>query len=302
MIYGHKKAEQMSRDGLARGNRDYRRPSRRIARSTLRGFLDGDDDADVTLDEYAQAHRSDWDGYAYCTSAFTMWAARTTGDVAEPKSRIGKLRKLVPDPNVQYHLGRAVGFTANWSRYPTLEDKASHAEAVQARRVRLLEEIVQSGWGHRLLNRAISHSTVVWEVWTKDAPTEVPDGVSHRKKVVLRDRLVFVRKGPESARKLLGLGDIHNFLHDILAASQNAVVEVEPYTIQVERPARIYCGSENIAEHTYMETRIRHTRTNPDYHPEWLQSVDAFLNAWEAHAGDPRELRKTHLGKMRLNR
>jgi hypothetical protein len=303
MIYGHKKAIQMARDGLACGTRDYARPPRAAARQTLHRFLDGDEDADINHDEYAQAHRSDWDGYAYCTSAMTRWATDITADVADPKARFEKLRGVVRSPTIQYHLGRALKhsdeFSTNriwrdWHPRWTTASWTAREDARTDRRVRVLEEIVESGWGHRLLNRSISHSMVMWEVWTKDAPTQVPDGVSHRMKTVLRDRFVLTNKGPASARKLLGLGDVQDFISDLHKASRNAVVTVEPYIVRSVCPTRYHYWNENITRHTYVRESFNTTRTNPDYHPEWLKSVDAFVDAWVACAGDPKELKKKY--------
>ena len=151
--------------------------------------------------------------------------------------------------------------------------------------MRLLKEIVESGWGHRLLNYNIRHTTVSWTISSPNVLMAKVSGTQNRA-YVGDARPTYISKGPTSPRKLLGLGDVEDFLRDLNRANGRPMVDVEPYTEREERPTRFYYHNVAIPRHTFIYEYRKNTRRNPEYHPEWLESVEAFLNTWESAAGD----------------
>lgn len=323
MIYGENKARQMARSILPSTRRKAARENLRAIKQSHRALvrrelrrLDEENEPRDCFDPrgyptgkiaYEVRERQNADKLGH----FEKWAVEISKGIPEADGRRKWVRALLPagliGDHAMTHLDNYDAFETNTWRYSyrwkygpdlTPEEQAKAVrearEAVHARRVRLLREVVASGWGHRLLNAGIPHSTVVWQVWTKDVPTEVPDGVHGKTKVVLRDRHVAVIKGPTVPRKLGGLGDIEAFLGDLEKASRRAVIDTgERLVVRDVRACRHWYRPvpTPAGVPTYVTEYIVSTRPNPEYHPEWLKSVDSFLDRWEEAQGDERKLR-----------
>jgi hypothetical protein len=241
---------------------------------------------------------------------FEKWAVEVTAGIAEVDGRRATMRAMLPkgligdhamshlenyeafEPDA-YRYGRRPGLKATTPEEQRAAAKASR-EAAHARRVRVLEDVVRTGWGHRLLNANIKHSTVQHPVWTVGHPVRVPAGSYGRHMTVLRDEFVDTDVGPTRPRKLGGLGDVEAFLRDLYAATRDATVEVDPYIVRDVRPVRYHYWNSTMERRTYVYEYVRTTRTNPSYHPEWLRSVDEFVSTWEAARGDRATLRKAY--------
>ena len=259
MIYGENKSRHMCREGLERDtHRHYNNHGRATVRATLHRYILGDEDADITFDADRFSRRNDRDRNSFCSNAFRTWAMRASADVADPALRFKKVLGFANKPSTRYCIQRGASHAPAFR--PQSGAKVFDWDARRKARYdhlsQVLREIVISGWGHSLLNSKIRHTTVVWD-----------------------DR---VARGPRSARKLLGLGDVQDFLQDLYAAASSPVVNVEPYMVRSVQPTRYWYGSESIPRHTYVREYEWTTRTNPDYHPEWLDSVSAFVQRWEA--------------------
>ena len=292
MQYGEKKALEMARDGFARVMGAEGRPARLHQKAHIRAFLEGDEDADIYHDEYKQAFRGGYDRYVYGQRYLMRWANQVSLPEASPETRRMLVLKRVPRGVSRLRLRRQLRHMfpeelprRAWSQ----ENYQARVAREEERKVRLLKEIVESGWGHRLLNRNIRHRTVDWAI--EEKPVVMASSLLSRNVAYVGEtRFTHIRKGPTQARKLGGLGDVEDFLRDINQANRCPVVNVEPYTVREQCPARYFYWNSNAHRHTYVRESTQTTRTNPDYHPEWLESVDAFLNTWESAAGDVGEI------------
>jgi hypothetical protein len=308
MLYGEKKTRQMMRDGLVCRGKNRSPRSRAIEKAILRQYLDGDEDADIRFDVFHYEWKRDWDAYACCTRTTSKWAVQITKELPDPDSRFGRLRALTGDGFAGHRICRWVRHqeefctdVLSWCRYPHVSKEEREArekawrEEQHARRVRLLREIVETGWGHRLLTRSMSHKTITWPVWREQVPTQKYDGGQRKNITVYEDRFVDTPMGPTEPRKLTGLGDIEDFLRDLYkAASAPYHVKAEvPYIEREVRPNRYYYGKrEHLSRHTYNVENIHTTRPNPEKHPEWFESVGKFLDVWEETQGNPGKLRQ----------
>lgn len=296
MIYGEKKANLMARDGVVCSGKSRKPRTRDQQKHVLYRYMNGDEDADVFRDVFD--HARDWDTRVICNHATARWAIESTKDTEEPRARFGKLRSLVGHGGSRHVIYRRLRHYEEFSterswrtRHPlrqwTAEDSHKHEEERHARYIRLLREIILTPDAHRLFNQNIRHQTTQWVVWMKDAPFRVPSGVNGGWKTIRKDASVNIEKGPTTARKLMGLGDIEDFLRDIyVASSRPYMVPSEPWTQTETRNARYHYFSENTPRHTYTLSDTCTTRRNPEHHPEWLQSVIEFLDHWEEAKGD----------------
>lgn len=259
MIYGEEKTRHMCRDGLVRDtHRHYNNHGRAAVRASLHRYILGDEDADITFDADRFSRRNDRDRISFCSNAFRTWAVRATADVVEPALRFRKVLSFTRKPSTRHCVRRGTRHMPAFRQQSDAPvfDQDAYRRARHDLLTRVLREIVISGWGHVRLNSKIRHNTVTWD-----------DGVA---------------RGPQRARKLLGLGDVQDFIRDLHAASQAPGVNVEPYMDRVVCPTRYYYSSESIPRHTYVREYMRTTRMNPEYHPEWLDSVLLFVKRWEA--------------------
>lgn len=300
MLYGEKKRKAVTKNGLKHETGKYYRSGRGREKHALRRFMAGVEDADIRYDHHAQVRRGDWDDYCHATKSFAHWAVRATAGVEDPHQRWGRVKSLIRNPHTRCFLFRSVGFKDEFAtnrvwrdRYPARKEQV---ESEDARRSRILREIVESGWGHRLLNKNIHHRTCTWPVWKPNAPLEVWDG--GRVKTILCDHFVDVSMGPATPRKLLGLGDIETFLRDLHQASRcKNTLESEEYLERKYWACKRWEVNPS-SDALYIDERVV-SRPNPDRHPEWLLSVDSFLNIWEKTHGD-RDLVNQALRAQRL--
>lgn len=321
MYYGDEKVRQMARSILSstrrKGARDDLRIIKKRSRSRIRQELrhvlrdedyEADDDVDLLYYPDEQIRRVVWERRAADKLAhFERWAIEVTRDIPEPDGRLAAMRGMLPKGLIGDH---AISHLRGYDEFRTdrfaygrsaiteetpAERRArwqAEREAEHVRRVRLLREIVVSGWGHRLLNKAMSHHTVYWPVWTLGVPRVSPDGRGGYM-TIFEDRFVDTPQGPTRARYLTGLGDVEQFLADLkAAASVSSHVAVEEQRIERRiLPNRYYFGKrEHLPRHTYVHEVVVKTRPNPAYHPEWLKSVLEFLALWESTRGDRRVL------------
>lgn len=307
MIYGNDKAREMARSILPSSRRKASRENLRAIKQRHRALVR----RELRLLDDEHEPRESFDPRGYPMGAirrevrerqeadklhhFEKWAVEVTRHIDAPDGRVAKMRALLPGgligDHAMSHLKRYKEFRTNtwqfsrWSRGDAAASARATAESAHARRVRLLREIVASGWGHRQLNKSIIHHTTTWSVWTLGIPTMVPDGVTGSYKIVPRDGFASVHKGPTSPRKLHGLGDIEDFLRDVLRAARCPRV-VDTGERLIERtvwPCKRwfrYPDPEN--KPTYIVETESHTRPNPESHPEWLRSVDEYLARWES--------------------
>jgi len=311
MIYGDAKARQMARSILpstrrksARDNlRAIKQRNRSRTRLELR-LLNEDyeprDGVDLTYYpmgeiRYEVRERREADKIKH----FMSWAVKVTEDIPEPDGRLAKMRTILPDGLIGEHALDHLRFMDEFDRRTRLY-KAPTAEEIKAcrtqrheRRIRLLQEIVKSGWGHKMLNRRISHTTTAWEI-QKTTRVVTPEGIT-----TLKNNCTTEFHGPTVARKLGGLGDVETFLADLYRAANTPVVKVEPYMDRTERTARYLYFNSLQVRHTFINEYVRTTRANPDYHPEWLKSVDAFIDAWETAKGDRHTLSQKYRDFLR---
>lgn len=324
MFYGDEKRREMARSILpstrrksARDElREVKQRNRHQIRQALRKVLrheeyEADDDVDLNYYPYEKisyivSERRAADKLGH----FEKWAIEITKDIEDPSTRLSYMRSILPQgligEHALSHLRSYEEFRTNklWYGFrlePPLspEEKAAQKKAEQerrhARRVRLLWEIVETGWGHRLLTRAMSHKTVTWPVWQEQVPTQKYDGGQHKYVTVYEDRYVDTPMGPTEPRKLTGLGDIEDFLRDIYRASSvSGYVKADVPRIERQvRPNRYYYGKrDHLKRHTYNVETIVTTRPNPERHGEWFESVSRFLDVWEESKGDPAKVNR----------
>lgn len=229
---------------------------------------------------------------------FERWAVIFTADIPEPDGRLAKMRAILPKgligDHAISHLERCAQFERDKHRYgwrSFTPSKKLTSEERDARRVRLLQEVCRAGHLFQEFNRGISHHTVKWPVWTVGVPVRVPDGVTGNMMTVYKDQFMDVAQGPTKPRRLKGIKDIPAFMMDLKeAADAQATVSVAPY---VSSRAVYYCNfryecssifkvDRPHSAPTYTREDVSTTRQNPLHHPEWLRSVDDFLDRWEA--------------------
>lgn len=325
MYYGDEKRRQMVRSILpstrrrsAKANlRRVKKSNRAFVRRELRAtVLDPDhlDEVDLRypykeIRDAVQERRA-----ADKLNHFERWAVAVTAHLPEPDGRLAKMVATLPKNLVGWHavshLRGYTEFTSDRVRpyfNPTppeqiLANRKAIAEARHRRHVRLLREIVISGWGHRLLNRYLreKHVPTMWPVWRENHPVEQYDGALHRHVIVRKDCFVDTFVGPRWARILTGLGDIDTFLQELhRAGSVRGHVEVAPYLERSFYPIRYtWPTTKPQPARKYVQERIVSTRRNPEYHPEWGVALDAFLKVWEACQGEEVLLRKRLRGQI----
>jgi len=324
MFYGDEKRREMARSILPSTRRksaryelrEVKQRNRHQIRQALRKVLrdeefEADDDVDLFYypDEkisYIVSERRAADKLGH----FEKWAVEITKDIEDPSTRLSYMRSILPKgligEHALTHLRVYEEFRTDEFRYgfrlrPALtpEEKKAEEKAVRerrhARRVRLLREIVETGWGHRLLTRSMSHKTVTWPVWQERVPAQKYDGNLHQYVTVYEDRYVETPVGPTEARKLTGLGDIEDFLRDLYRASS------APFLVKADKPYierqvlnnRYYYGTrDHLRRHTYNVERIVTTRPNPERHGEWFESMNRFIDMWEETGGDPAKVHR----------
>lgn len=245
-------------------------------------------------------------------SHFEKWAVHTTKDIPDPRERVVKMRAMLPKgligDHAMTHLENYDEFRTNpyaYGRTPDTDTVAlTEAERVAAEkvrqdlkhawRVRVLREVVASGWGHRLLNRSISHETTHWPVFTRHVPTTQRNG-DGKWVTTYEDKVVSTPLGPTVPRKLGGLGDVESFLADLRKAQYSYLpIKVEPYVVREVRSCKYWYRPVQTGATTYVYESPRDTRPNPEHHPEWIKSVDQFIEWWEDAKGDKKLLLAAH--------
>lgn len=242
---------------------------------------------------------------------FERWAVLISKDIPEYDARMAKMRALLPKglignhamSHIRHHdefrtdrvwIDRFAVLFPTKSKEAQAADRRARVEAEHERDVQLLKAIVESGWGHRLLNRAIQHAQVMWPVWTLRVPSTQRNG-DGKWVTTYEDKEVLTPVGPTRARKLHGLGDVGDFLRDLHTAAHNsAVVSVDPYIDRTSRPVKYYYRDDKEERRTYTYEYVKTTRSNPAHHPEWLVSVRTFLNQWSSARGDRKKLLSEH--------
>ena len=322
MFYGDEKRREMARSILPSTRRvaarkelrEVKQRNRRQIREALHRVQFAEDyeaDDDVDLFEYPDhkiryivRERRDADKLGH----FEKWAVEITKDIADPSTRLSFMRSILPKGLIGEHAlqhlrnydeFRTNDFQYGFRRYVPLTpaEKAAQEKAYQeqrhARRVRLLREIVETGWGHRLLNQSMHHKTVTWPVWTLNVASHKYDSGTAKYVTVHEDRYVETPVGPTRARLLTGLGDIETFLRDLAKAASGpfTVKAATPYIVREARPIRYYYPpTSKLPRRTYTVETVRTTWPNPEKHYEWLESLNKFLDAWEEHKGDKNTL------------
>lgn len=315
MIFGEQKHREMARSILPSKSRKGARDSLRIikqqnrtaTRQALRRVLfdeeyEVEDDVDLGYYPYEKIRgvvndRRGRDKIAH----FEKWAIKITKDIETPDGRLAHMRGILPKGLIGDH---AISHLRGYDEFET-EDfrfgfarnrfdaealaiaKKARLEKEAATRIRVLNEVVASGWGVSVLNSRIlrSHSRVVWDVLARNVPTQKFIGNAYV--TVYKDDYVGVLVSDDVHPRLFrGSLDIEPFIADLWKAA--AVTKALPTSAKRVRQAVNRYGTEGIE---YVIKRGRVLR-NPESHPEWWSAFYAFLDVWEREKGDRRKVER----------
>lgn len=281
MIYGDKKIKSMVKSILPsvhrRGAREdktlLKRGARRLARQQLK-MLDDDFEASSETDlqaypehkiRYVVRDRRDYDK----TKPLQRWAVSVTKLLSDPESRLSYMRSILPknligrhalthltplqefDTNPMLRVSRRDHFSSSWT--PDL----SYDQMV----IKINDILTQPG-GHTRLNKAIEHVTCEYRVWIG------------RHQVAYSDRWIddyqITQVGPLAPPRLIGLGHVEEWLEQLHTWS------MVPRRIRLSTPQTQFFTS---YDGRLLQCTL-YDRANPEYHPEWWQSLLTALNNW----------------------
>ena len=313
MIYGDEKALEMGRSLLPstkrRSARWLKRNAHHIARSrerqSLQKALHCHDIEDWAFDEVGEGKRrrdinsmmrSRRDGDKI--APFQKWAKVVTSNLPQG-DRLSWVRHLLPKNIISDHALGHLKYMDHFEhpRVRAIRENRYADKVYKSRtneeRAALLRGIVEDGRAHRELNDLMNsrHHTVRWVVKYQTGINLEPDNSQVWKLLGRIPRMVPVFKteykavGPRRPRLLKGIGDIENFLTDIHHA-QAYRGKIDTYVRRdIENTRFDGSGATYIVERpTYRE--------NPEYHPEWWQTMEAFLDAWVKCSKDSRIVNK----------
>jgi hypothetical protein len=298
MYYGDEKARQMARSILPSCMRKEARRRKKLihsrerlhARLALRN-LDEDYETDEDLGWHDRSHRG-WlieeRREADKLNHFEKWAEEVTKDLPH-EDRLSYIKKVLPDGLIGDHALFHVKWKDHFdpdrvsNRYGR---RYTYKAPVDRKPLKdMLYEIVTTPDGHRALNQYMiqEHKVVEWIT-------------GYRRNTLFA---ITEEVGPTTPRLLEGTGDIEDFYNDLLKARSARPVRSDRWLERypVNRWEWIKKGDPD--EHgrisdglRYRQVRIgfreaeRDTRTNPGYHPEWMESVRKFEQVWRLYHGD----------------
>ena len=206
-------------------------------------------------------------------SPLLRWAPIVTS--GEPDERLAQIGKMMPKNTIGRHAIVHLGFmkefdpeadarAARWELYDARlfkeRQKADKANSDE-RRARLLRLVIETNGMQKLLNdlmKSTHHTKWVWIPNPNFKPNDPIDAIN--------TQTISRPVGPRAPRVLKGIGDIESFVNDLHAAS------IWPYVKGMS---------------------AQEVENSGLHHPEWLRTLDEFLNVFEGCRFDPSSVKNS---------